>query len=104
MPSPITKPSYEVGTICLARFTGKFAKLLIVVYEQSLSASGPLMVSSAMWCDWSNNTALSRQARCSSRQLENSLGTTGYTYAPICELRSILTVLPAALSTLSRFC
>ena len=49
------------------------------------------MVSSAMWCDWSNNTAVSRQARCSSRQLVNSLGTTGYTYAPICELRSIFT-------------
>ena len=41
-----------------------------------------------MWCDWSNSTAESRQARCSSRQLVNSLGTTGYTYAPICELRS----------------
>jgi hypothetical protein len=32
---------------------------------------------SAMWWDWSNSTAVSRQARCSSRQLENSGGTTG---------------------------
>src|SRR5580698_2251213 len=57
-----------------------------------------------MWCDWSNSTALSRQARCSSRQLVYSLGTTGYTYAPIFELRNIWTGLPAAFNTLSRFC
>src|SRR5450755_1198085 len=57
-----------------------------------------------MWCDWSNSTALSRQARCSSRQLVYSLGTTGYTYAPILELRNIWTGLPAAFNTLSRFC
>ena len=65
------------GTICFALSAGKLVKLLMVRYEQSLSASGPLMVSSAMWCDWSNSTAVSRQARCSSRQLVNSLGTTG---------------------------
>jgi len=40
-------------------------------------ASGPEMNSSGMWCDWSNSAADSRQARCSSRQFVNSLGTNG---------------------------
>ena len=30
-----------------------------------------------MWCDWSNSTAVLRHAACSSRQFENSDGTTG---------------------------
>ena len=55
-----------------------------------------------MWCVWSNSTALLRQAACSARQLLNSGDTTGYTYAPICELRRCSTVLPAFFSTVSR--
>ena len=79
MPSPMTCPAGVVGTYCLAMSTGKFATLLIAVSEISLIAPGPRMNRSAMWCDWSKSTAVSRQARCSRRQLENSAGTTGYT-------------------------
>ena len=55
-----------------------------------------------MWCDWSKSADVSRQATCSSRQLENSDGTAGYTYGPICELRAIATAPPAACSLSSR--
>ena len=77
MPSPITCPAGVVGTYCLAMLTGKFATLLIAVSEISLSASGPLKKRLTMWCDWSNSTAVSRQALCSRRQFVNSAATTG---------------------------
>ncbi len=77
MPSPITCPAGVVGTNCLAMLTGKFATLLIPVSETSFSASGPLKKKFTMWWDWSNRTAVSRQARCSRRQFVNSYGTTG---------------------------
>ena len=35
------------------------------------------MYRSTMWWDWSNSTAVLRQAACSSRQFENSDGTVG---------------------------
>ncbi len=79
MPSPITCPPGVVGTYCLAMSTGNVATLLIAVSETSRSASGPRMYRLNMWCDWSNSTAVSRQARCSRRQLVNSAATTGYT-------------------------
>src|SRR5207249_10489322 len=41
--------------------------------------------------------------RCSSLQFENSEGTTGYTYGPNCEFRSIRTALPAACIASSKF-
>jgi 4-hydroxybenzoate polyprenyltransferase len=77
MPSPMTLPAGVVGTNCLAMFTGKFATLLIAVAVISSIAPGPRMKRLTMWCDWSNSTAVSRQARCSWRQFENSDGTTG---------------------------
>ena len=77
MPSPMTWPAGVHGTNCLAMLTGKLATLLIPVSEISFSASGPLKKKFTMWCDWSNRTAVSRQARCSRRQLVNSYGTTG---------------------------
>ena len=40
-------------------------------------ACGPSTVNSSIWWVWSNSTALSRHARCSSRQLWNSGATTG---------------------------
>ena len=72
MPSPMTCPAGVHGTNCLAMFTGKLATLLMPVSEMSLIASGPRMNRLAMWWDWSNRTAVSRQARCSRRQLVNS--------------------------------
>src|SRR5687767_417900 len=87
---------------CLARSTGKLLKLLVARYENSLRASGPSTSCSTMWCDWSNSTQLSRHARCSSRQFEYSAGTTGYTYAPTCELRSRFTGFPTVFSRSSR--
>ena len=77
MPSPMTPPSGETGTNCLAMLTSKFATLLIPVSESSLSASGPEMNRLTMWWDWSNSTAVSRQAITSRRQFVNSAGTTG---------------------------
>ena len=55
-----------------------------------------------MWCDWSKRALVSTHETCSSRQLENSPGTAGYTYGPICELRAISTAPPAACSFSSR--
>jgi len=81
MPSPMTWPYGVHGANCFARSTGNFAKLLVARCENSFSASGPSTSCSAMWCDWSNRTQVSRHARCSSRQFEYSDGTTGYTYA-----------------------
>jgi hypothetical protein len=43
MPSPMTPPSGDVGTNCLAMSTWNFAKLLMPVSDSSLSASGPEM-------------------------------------------------------------
>ncbi len=77
MPSPMTPPSGEVGTNCLAMLTGKLAKLLMPVSDSSLRASGPETNRLIMWCDWSNSTAVLAHAICSRRQLENSAGTTG---------------------------
>ena len=50
-----------------------------------------------MWCDWSKRQQVSRQACCSSRQFENSLGTFGYTYGPIWEFRARLDRIPDGL-------
>jgi hypothetical protein len=61
----------------LALLTGKLAKLLMPVSDSSFSASGPETHRLAMWWDWSNSTAESRQALTSRRQLVNSAGTTG---------------------------
>ena len=43
MPSPMTPPSGDTGTNCLAMSTGKLAMLLIPVSDSSRSASGPEM-------------------------------------------------------------
>ncbi len=77
MPSPITPPSGDTGTNCLAMSTGKLATLLIPVSESSRNASGPEMKRLTMWCVWSYSTAVSRQAIVSRRQFVNSAGTTG---------------------------
>ena len=77
MPSPMTPPSGETGTNCLAMLTGKLATLLMPRSEISFSASGPEIHVLNMWCDWSKSTAVSRQAFCSRRQFVNSEGTTG---------------------------
>ena len=53
MPSPITPPVDDVGTNCLAVFTGKFANELTPVSDSSFSASGPVMKKFTMWCVWS---------------------------------------------------
>src|SRR5690349_11626874 len=103
MPSPMTLPAGVVGTYCLAMLTGKFATELIAVAVIRSIAPGPRRNRLTMWCDWSKRTADSRQARCSRRQLENSDGTTGYTYAPSCELRSRSTVFGVASRTSCRF-
>src|SRR6185503_15275367 len=87
---------------CLARSTGKVLKLLVARYENSFMASGPSTCCSTMWCDWSNSTHESLHARCSSRQFAYSAGTTGYTYAPTCELRSMFTGFPTVFSRSSR--
>ena len=58
-------------------FVGKFLNVLMPRWEISLSASGPLMYTFAMWCDWSNSTHVFAHASCSFFQLENSVGTTG---------------------------
>ena len=55
MPSPITWPSGLHGTNCLARSTGKWAKLFDRQPASSASASGPSTYCSTMWCDWSNS-------------------------------------------------
>ena len=74
----MTWPSWLQGTNCLARFDREVREAVDAERAASIaSASGPSIISSAMWCDWSNSTAVSRQARCSSRQLVNSVGTTG---------------------------
>ena len=77
MTSPITWPEWLHGAKCLARFTGKLPKPLGARPCSIAKASGPSIISSAMWCDWSKSTTNSRHARCSSRQLVNSFGTTG---------------------------
>ena len=63
MPSPITPPSGETGTNCLAVSTGKLAMLLMPVSDSSFSASGPETNRLTMWWVWSNSTAVSRARR-----------------------------------------
>ena len=63
---------------CFAWSTWKFAKLFTPTSESSLSASGPVMNRSVMWCDWSSSATDVRHACCSDRQLLNS-GVTGKT-------------------------
>ena len=53
MPSPMTPPSGETGTNCLAWSTAKFAVLLMPVSVNSRSASLPDTQRLTMWCDWS---------------------------------------------------
>ena len=77
MPSPITYPSGLHATNCLALFTWNVANEFTPRSESSRMTSGPSIVRSVMWCDWSNRAHVSRHARCSSRQLENSLATIG---------------------------
>ncbi len=77
MPSPMTPPSGETGTNCLAESTGKFAVLLIPVSVNSFSASAPDTHRLVMWWDWSNSTAVCCQAVTSRRKFVNSEGTTG---------------------------
>jgi hypothetical protein len=77
MPSPMTPPSGDTGTNCLAMSTGKLATLLIPLSEISRTASGPEMKRLTMWCDWSYSTTASRQEIISRRQFVNSAGTTG---------------------------
>ena len=65
------------ATNCLALPGPKFLKLFTPSMASTLSASGPSTYMSVMWYDWLNRMHVSRQARCSSLQFENSLGTTG---------------------------
>ena len=77
MPSPITPPSGETGTNCLAESTGNVAVELTPVSVKSFRASGPETQRLTMWCDWSKSTAVFCQAVTSRRKLVNSAGTTG---------------------------
>ncbi len=65
----MTRPLGAQATYCLARSVVKFASELTPSRSSNRNASGPSRKSSGMWCDWWNSTAVSFQARCSSRQL-----------------------------------
>ena len=88
---------------CFAESTVNFANELTARSCRSLSASGPLMNRSVMWCDWSSSAHDVRQDCCSLRQLLNS-GATGKTVGLDCALRRYSTGLPASAMASARLC